>query len=486
MKVAFGKVKLTPKDYIGRFLAGYTPVPRCTGKYDDIYARGVLIEDTTLDNIKKRFLVISMDFVQLPLLFTDYIKEKIQDTYRIHPNQVLIHATHTHKSLDMSSMFMKNPWGNGIFGVIWAIMFGTFRGDDRYKVWIAKRVVEMVGDMIRRLEPARIAWTKKTIEEDILLNRRHPTRRSKSQLCIMAFKHATTNRTIGIIASYGMHPTTLNMSIDKLSADYPGRFVHYFEDATGNKIDAVYITGPAGDLNPITTCGTDFEALENYQNPVFFNTNPIYNQKGTYKDTKRLGKFLAEKALAILESIPDSSYFDTLDFKSYAKTFWVPMIDFTRYYSKSWLRNRFIHGLKRYLLLPMALAPADSHDPNFAGFAAKHRGLKRVVAYTQVSYVKFTASRGKEKASFAIAGVPGELFEDFAKRFYARTPEGANGLFIFQNANDWIAYLFPLDEYTMGGYEPFASFSPVCGTFVKNNFFTLLKEIDEDLTGGYF
>ena len=54
MKAAFGKVILTPDDYLGRPLAGYTPIPRCTGKRDDIHARAVLLESTILGNIKKK------------------------------------------------------------------------------------------------------------------------------------------------------------------------------------------------------------------------------------------------------------------------------------------------------------------------------------------------------------------------------------------------------------------------------------------------
>ncbi|HME52460.1 MAG TPA: hypothetical protein VKM55_09605 [Candidatus Lokiarchaeia archaeon] len=476
MRVSFGKVNITPKDYIGRCLAGYTPVPRCTGKYDDIHARAVLIEDLVLGNVQKRLLLIALDFVQVPIMFTDYIKEKIQDAYKIHPNQVLIHAIHTHKSLDMSGLFIK---GDGYPGVIWSVMFGSFRGDDKYKVWIARRIVDMVGEMIRQLQPARIAWSKQTIEDDIIINRRQPTRRSKSRLGVIAFKKLATDDIIGFIANYGMHPTTLNMAIDKLSADYPGRLIATVEKESGGSIDCVFFTGPAGDLNPITTCGTDFDALER-------DKTPMYQQHGTYKDTKRLGSFLGRKALELARGIPDDNYFDTIEFKSHVKVFWVPMRDFTRYWSKSWFYNRLVHGIKRHILLPVALVLADANEPNFAGFAAKHRGWKEIVTYTQVQYIKVTTKAGDKQGSLAITGVPGELFEHFANQIFDRTLEGPEDTFIFQTSNDWIAYLFPLTEYMNGGYEPFASYSPICGTYVKKKYFKLLQEIEEDITGGYF
>jgi hypothetical protein len=162
------------------------------------------------------------------------------------------------------------------------------------------------------------------------------------------------------------------------------------------------------------------------------------------------------------------------------------MKDFTKYFSKSWLGNRLVHFVKRYILFPVALLLGDVNEPNFPGFAAKHRGFKEVCAYTQIQYIRMEASGENGKSELAITGVPGELFEDIAKLFYDRTPAGPASTFIFQTSNDWIAYLFPLNEYILGGYEPFASYSSICGTWVKRKYLQLLEDIDLDITGGSF
>nr|MDO8117914.1 hypothetical protein [Candidatus Sigynarchaeota archaeon] len=468
---------MTPSNVIGRPLAGYTPIPRCTGKYDDIHARGVLIEDTTLHNVKKYTLFISMDFLKLPLLVTDYIKEKIQDATnrRINPDQVLIHATHTHKSLDMGGEFV---WPGGWGSILYSIMFGAFRADDMYKVWLAKRVAGMVVDMLGRLQPAKIAWTKQPIQDDFVVNRRYPARRTKPMMGIIAFKHARTNETMGILTNYSMHPTTLSFGVSKLSADYPGRLVHRVSDLTGGKVAAIHFTAPAGDINPITTCGTDFDSLEH-------DKNPIYKQKGDYQHTKRIGHALGEKALEIAKGIPDGEYRDTVEVKGYNRTFWVPMNDFKTYWSSAWVKNRVVYGVKRHVLLKVAMLLADRLEPNFPGFAIKHRG-KDVNIYSCVQYIKIRASNhGKEPKDLAIAGIPGELFDEYARGMLKKTPEGFDNTFIFQNANDWVGYLFPLKEYVAGGYEPFASFSPFGGAVVNNNYLQLVADVDDDLTGGY-
>ena len=43
MKAAFGKINITPKDAIGKPIAGYSRKDPCLGKLDDIHVYGVLI-----------------------------------------------------------------------------------------------------------------------------------------------------------------------------------------------------------------------------------------------------------------------------------------------------------------------------------------------------------------------------------------------------------------------------------------------------------
>jgi hypothetical protein len=189
--------------------------------------------------------------------------------------------------------------------------------------------------------------------------------------------------------------------------------------------------------------------------------------------------------LDIAKSIPDDDYFDKFEFEGYSRVYWVPMKDFKTYWSGNWILNRVYHIVKKYVLLKIAMLLADTEEePNFPGFALKHRGSD-VKVYSRIQHIKIKASKGKQQKELTITGVPGELFEDYANRIYEKTPTGPDDTFIFQNANDWIAYLFPLKEYIKGGYEGLPSFSPLCGAYVMNNYFELLEDIEEGLTGGH-
>ena len=470
MKVAFGKIKITPKEVIGTSLAGYSQPKPCDGKLDDIYAHGVLIEDVILNNIKKKMLFLSLDLVQISLVLSDYIKEQIkEEVFSLGSAQILIHATHTHKAPDVTGLFYKpGNWGARIKG----LMVGHNR-NDRYLVWMTFQIVKMVKSLVNELKPCKMAWTKEVFNPNLVINRRHPTRKVKAKLGVISFKDLETDNLIGFIINYGCHPTTLQRQSTKLSADYPGRVVYKVEELTKNKIKAVYFNGPSGNLNPITTCGTNFEVLEK-------NRKPVFEQKGTYEHTKRIGFKIGEKALKLAQSIPKEEYFENLEFKSYLRMFWIPMKDYS-YISKVLLSNKLVFMLKKYVILPIAMIHDDDKEPNFPGLAIKKRGYK-INLYTYLHYFKLTLSSNSQKKEMSIIGVPGEIFEEIGDYLLKISHTGSEDTFIFQNT-DSMGYIFPFEEYkSQGGYEPLASFSPNMGEAVINEFTKLLKEINDEIT----
>jgi len=469
MKVAFGKIKLTPKDYIGRSLAGYVPIVKCDGKLDDIYARGVLIKST---NKPENLLIISLDFLKFSMKLSNYIKNKIYNRYKIPQNQILLHAIHTHKSIDLGNEFR---FTGGTLSLIKNLLFGQYYSDDKYKIWISNQIVKLVGDLLKQLkngEPCNISWKKETIKDNIIINRRHPEIESKSQLGIISFIRLSDDKLIGIIVNYGAHPTTLNMTVSKLSADYPGRVCARIEQETNDEVSAIFFTAPAGDLNPITTCGDDFKALTE-------DMKPIYDQMGIYKHTKKIGYFLGDKALKIANSIPSEEYHTDLELSVYNQFFEIPFEDYKKYWTSISLKSRILHIIKKYFLFRLPIFMGSQNPPNFATFNVRYYGHK-IVTQTQIQYIlirAFSKSNNKEK-SMSITAIPGELFEEIGKKILKNSPTGAENSFIFQNSNDWVGYLFPLKEYILvGGYEPTVSFSPLTGAYVQNNFIKLVNKI---------
>jgi len=464
MRVAFSKIQITPKNYIGKPLAGYTRKDPCLGKFDDIYAYAALIDGISEANKKNALLLISIDTLKIPLSISKYIKKKISSTHpELDYEHILIHATHTHASFDLTGEFY---WPGGTFNVMKGIMFGAHR-NDRYIVWITKQIVKMVDVLFNNLKPCIIAFKKEEFNPDIVVNRRHPANITKPYLGVITFKSIDTKGLIGIIINYACHPTTLSYKNNKLSADYPGRIIHKIDELTNGRISTIYFNGPSGDLNPITTCGTDYQKLQ-------LDKTLIYDQLGTYEDTIRIGNIIAEAALKLANSISEENYFNNIEIQPYTKYILIPMKDY-RYFSRLWIKNKLIFALKKYFLL--MVARVNILNSNFPIFILNKKILS-IKCKTLIQYIKIEINKKSKSKDISILTIPGELFEAIGIFLYKYSITGKMNTYIFQNTQDWIAYLFPLKEYIkVGGYEPIPSFSPVCGYYVKNEMKNLINHI---------
>ncbi|MFX0076479.1 MAG: hypothetical protein ACFE96_13640 [Candidatus Hermodarchaeota archaeon] len=458
MNVAFSKIKITPKEFIGKPMAGYSRKDPCLGKLDDIHAYGVLINQS---DKKANLLIISVDSLKLPLSIVEYIKNKIILKHKdLNSDEIIIHATHTHSSFDLTGEFY---YPGGAFGFIKGVMFADNK-NDRYIVWITNRITDMVDTLFNNLEPCKMAWVKKKFNPGIVLNRRWPTRVVLPDLGIIAFRKLTNNSLIGFIINYACHPTTLSFQNNKLSADFPGRVITKIEELTNNRSNSIYINGPSGDLNPITTSGTNYEEIEK-------DKTLSYDQYGTYKHTNKIGHIIGEEALKIADSIPEGIFFTDIEIDVYKKSVLIPQKD-AHYFSKVWFLNSIKWWVKKYFLFK--IAKFDKKFVNFPFFTVERNHLRKY-GRTVVQFITLKTSEGD---SYGIITIPGELFEEIGKRIIREAPTLEENTLIFQNAQDWIGYLFPLDVYIEeGGYEPFMCFSPLCGDYIEKNTIELLKEI---------
>ncbi|MHA1750303.1 MAG: hypothetical protein ACTSYF_16860 [Promethearchaeota archaeon] len=450
MKVAFGKKTITPLNYLGMSLAGYTRKKPCLGKLDDIHIHGILIEEN-----QDYLLMLSFDTLKLPLAIVEYMKNKIISVFpSIKSEKILIHATHTHASFDLTGEF---HWPGGAFNVLRGIMFGTNR-NDLYVVWLANRVIQLFEKLSKQLEPCRIAWKKKQWNPDIVINRRHPTRQSKPELGVIVFKYVSKDEIIGLLTNYSCHPTTLSYKNFKLSADFPGKYVERIEQITGKKTQAIYFNGPSGDLNPITTSGINYKALEE-------DKSLIYDQLGTYKDTNKIGYIIAEEALKLARSIEIEEFSDSIRINAEIHEFWIPMKD-AKYFNKIWFSNKLYYCIKKLFLLK--IARLGLLNANFPFFTLNKKGRK-VKCKTIVQRFQISTEAKNASNKIDLITVPGELFEDLGNKILEESLLGRENTFIFQNSQDWIAYLFTIKEYVnFGGYEPFPTFSPFSGEIVLN------------------
>jgi len=462
MKVAFAKIKITPKNNIGIRMAGYSQQELCSGKLDDLHAYGILIEALDKNKDISHLLLISLDLLKLPISIAEYVKKKITNEFKfIKSEQILIHSTHTHSAPDLTGEYYYPG------GFLKGAMFGMNR-NDKYIIYLTNQIFRMVSSLRDKLKPCKIAWSKKIFNPEIVLNRRHPTRKAEPELGVIAFRSLDDNNIIGLIINYACHPTTLSYRNSKISADYPGRVINKINELTNNKINVIYFNGPAGNLNPITTSGTDYQRIER-------DNSISYDQLGTYEHTNKLGKILAEQSLSLIDSINEDEYIEEMEVTSKMKKIRIPLRDY-KYFSKVWLQNIIPFAVKKYILIPVLKIMNKS--TNFPAFVIKRRKLRMYCdSVLQSIGIKSFSTPSKE---IRILTVPGELFEDLGKLLLKYSPAGSKNTFIFQNANDWIGYLLSFTEYSQfAGYEPIASVGPLIGEYVTRSHLDLFNEIRE-------
>lgn len=468
MRVAFNRIKITPKNFIGMPMAGYARPDPCLGKLDDIFAYGILLEASNMDKSNKYLLLISLDLLKVPISIADYIKTKVIRIFNfLKPEQILIHCTHTHSAPDLTGEF---HFPGGLLDSIKGIMFGMNR-NDKYIVYLVDKIIKMVQKLFDKLIACKMAWKKISYNPDIVINRRHPARKSIPELGVISFRRIDNNEMIGFIINYACHPTTLTGENNKMSADYPGRIINKINELTNNGILVAYFNGPSADLNPITTCGIDYEKLEKTGKE---GRKKMYDQSGTYDDTIRIGNIIAQKALKLVQSLKDEEYFEDLEFFAELRHFWIPFKDY-KYFKPTWPQNKLSFSIKKYLIIPVT--KILSENANFPAFIIKRKPI-RIHCYSVIQYIKLKLKSNTREKELSILTFPGELFEDLGKFLFYKSPTGKENTFIYQNANDWIAYLFPPKEYVeYGGYEPMASFSPRCGEYTTKEMLKLFEEV---------
>src|SRR5271157_4503526 len=410
MRVAFGKIKITPPDFTALPLAGYTPIPKCDGVFDDIYARGVLLEDVALGNIKRRLLFISLDVLKIALTFTNYAKEQIQKAHSIPPGQVLMHATHTHKGPDVTGEF-DSP-GGGVT-IVMNILAGKNKRD-RYLVWMARQIVKLVGDLLQQLVPCKMAWARRQPPMAGYAHNRRGLPIPQPDIGVIAFRAADDSHLLGFLMHFAAHGISMNRNLTKISADWMGCAVEHVSALTNGEVTAAYFNGPSGDVSP----GVPYWDIPPDADPA----TRMKFLRGNHgrKRAAGLGNAVAAESLNLAQSIPVEDFLPNLSFRVYTKTIWVPMKDF-KYFSnlKVWFQNSMLHLAKRYLLVPIAMS---HEEPNFAGVALKH-GHHQVNIYTLLQWFRIIISSddGSQSKELSILAAPGELFEEIGIRLRAKS-----------------------------------------------------------------
>ncbi|MBL9081998.1 MAG: neutral/alkaline non-lysosomal ceramidase N-terminal domain-containing protein [Planctomycetales bacterium] len=209
--------KITPKEPM--WMSGYgSRTAPADGKADDLYARALVLEGDE----KSRVVLITLDLVGIDRATSQAICKKLEEKHGLKREQIAINCSHTHCG----------PVVGTNLGAMYEMSPAQWKQVERYTADLQKKVVDVVGEAIGKLQPVEVRWGQGRC--NFAVNRREnkeadvPKMREEQQplkgpsdhsVPVLAVYDAKGNL-ISVAFGYACHATTLGFQ--QWSADYCG------------------------------------------------------------------------------------------------------------------------------------------------------------------------------------------------------------------------------------------------------------------------
>lgn len=402
-----GKETITPN--LGTPLAGYGGNQRnSTGIHDQLYARVIAVK-----NNDDYFIIVSLDLVGVDRVYTERLTSKIREQFNIPPQNVFVHATHTHSAsggiFDDNSLISKAyPYMNGYLS---------------YKNSIIKNQHEQICKSIESalcsLEPCEVLFGEGVVE-GIATNRNSPENPFDSKLKVVEFRYLSGDRTV--LYHFSSHPTIMHASNLSISADFPGVTSEVLENKQDIRL-ALFLNGPSADIS------TRFTRLES-----------------SFNEVERLGKKLSEGVLQVLNKmkiIKDKPLLTKVS-NIQVSTREVPNIIF--------LKNKLDELKERYKRMKSG---GEASDAELRRLRSKIEGVSTSIdigdklhGLDKVDTILQMLRIGK----LTLLSIPGEIYFETGQEIINKF---SNPTLVVGNTNDHLGYIVPAHYYEEGNYESF-------------------------------
>jgi neutral ceramidase len=228
-RVGFAKTDITPLKATPMWGYGDRHALISEGTADPLFAKAIVIEVGS-DSLA----IVGMDIGRGP---TAAMMEQIRIAVaeRAGVDFVMIAGSHTHHG-PVIELTDRDGFGKGKF-------------DDAvaYSKLLPDKLIEVIVAAQNDARPARIGVTKKNVS----LNRNRHSKRSPAttdpELAIVRFDDED-GKPIAILVNFAAHPVTMDGSVLKFSADYPGAMQRRVEESL--QTNCMFMQGASGDMSP--------------------------------------------------------------------------------------------------------------------------------------------------------------------------------------------------------------------------------------------
>lgn len=239
-KAAAGSVVITPDRPL--WMAGYAARNKpSAGTAQDLFAKVLVLEDGS----GTQLAIVTLDLIGVPQGFRENVVESCRERFGLSPESILLNASHTHCGPEIR-VFKIRHYGGDAAREAMAI---------EYTKGLVENVVNLIGNTLARLEPARLEVTHG--RAGFAMNRRLPT---ANGVINSPYPEGPVDHEVpvlkvlgedgqlrAVLFGYACHNTTL--SFYQFCGDYAGYAQEYLEAAHPN-VTCLFLMGCGGDQNP--------------------------------------------------------------------------------------------------------------------------------------------------------------------------------------------------------------------------------------------
>ena len=421
LRAGAATANLTP--WLDIALCGGFAQRRATDVHDEILAKALV-----LDNVDTRIGIVVCDFVCMPRVIADAVKERVAQKSGIPPSHLLICATHTHSG----------PAVRTALGV---------REDPAYVERVPVKIADAVQLAVNRLQPARIGWGEAR-EDRISFNRRwwmrdgtvHMNPGSENPDAVrpagptdpalsFLYLEDTAGTPLAVFATFALHYVGTDVPTS-LSADYYGHFTAEVQRLLGPQCLPILQNGTSGDINNIDYSG-----------------RRTWSAAG-HAQARKMAAVLAGHVLKESQLL---ELHDTCGLGAELETV---------SYSRKTITPEDLSTARRILQDPAAFSYSAGPFSWVVGQPV-HRQFLEVYAQACVDLAALpqeldTRVQSLRIGDAALVALPGEVFAATGLAIRAQSPFQTT--LIAELANDYLGYICPQEALEQqGGYETWAS-----------------------------
>ncbi len=411
-------------------LCGYPHVERISeGKHDPLLA-SVLF----LNQGNRGLLLAALDLLFIDPPTARQWRRCLAEEMGMRESDIFISCTHTHSgpvTVDRHLAWKDDPAAAPV--------------DTDFLVMVESRLQAAARAAKAAAEPARLAWTSARIT-GVGTNRHDPTGTTDPECGILSVRRRSTGEMLSMSLIYGMHPTVLHEDSKLISSDFPHYVRQYLREQYGEQLTVCYHNAPCGNQSP---------------------RHVVEGQ--TFAEAERLGRLLGEQVQTAVQALTEADYQDGEEDEKQFLNSALEKVELPRRALPDLPEARAAmdeYRRKYQALIEQGASRADVRTAECAVFGAeKMVGLARAWDSGELDrlmreYPPFEAQVVRI-GDHCMAGVPGELFTEYALRIKQNSPATYPVAFV---NGELQGYIVTPEAAAAGGYEAAGSiFAPEAG-----------------------